>query len=134
RLEYHDESGSAGRRRAVADRAGPQSGFFALPERQSCKRSNDCNLLMKNKNCFLMKLVVGAALMVLLPTMSHADSLWQDGNSRTMFADKRAVNIGDIVTIVVQENSSANKNNSTTSERQSSLSAAITSFLYSPAN
>jgi flagellar L-ring protein precursor FlgH len=89
---------------------------------------------MKNKNCFLLKWVVGAALSVLLPAMGHADSLWQDGNSRTMFADKRAVNIGDIVTIAVQENSSANKNNSTTSERQSSLNAAITSFLYSPAN
>jgi flagellar L-ring protein precursor FlgH len=87
---------------------------------------------MKNKNCFLLKLVIGAALMVLFPAMDRADSLWQEGNSRAMYADKRGVNVGDIVTIVVQENSSANKDNSTTSERQSSLSAAITSFLYSP--
>jgi flagellar L-ring protein precursor FlgH len=87
---------------------------------------------MKNKNCCLLKLVIGAALMVLFPAVDRADSLWQEGNSRAMYADKRGVNVGDIVTIVVQENSSANKNNSTTSERQSSLSAAITSFLYSP--
>ena len=88
---------------------------------------------MKNKNCFLPKLAIATALTLLSPAMVHADSLWQDGTSRAMFADKRGVNIGDIVTIVVQENSSANKNNSTTSERQSSLNAAITSFLYSPA-
>jgi flagellar L-ring protein precursor FlgH len=87
---------------------------------------------MKNKKRFLSKLVLGTALTVLLPAMAHADSLWLDGTSRPMFVDKRAVNVGDIVTIVVQENSSANKDNSTTSERQSSLSAAITSFLYSP--
>jgi flagellar L-ring protein precursor FlgH len=87
---------------------------------------------MNNKKRFLSKLVIGTALMVLLPAMAHADSLWLDGTSRPMFADKRAVNVGDIVTIMVQENSSANKDNSTTSERQSSLSAAITSFLYSP--
>jgi flagellar basal body L-ring protein FlgH len=88
---------------------------------------------MKNKKRFLSKLVIGTALTVLLPALAHADSLWLDGTSRPMFVDKRAVNVGDIVTIMVQENSSANKNNSTTSERQSSLSAAITSFLYSPA-
>jgi flagellar L-ring protein precursor FlgH len=88
---------------------------------------------MKNKKRFLSKLAIGTALLVLLPAMVHADSLWLDGTSRPMFVDKRAVNVGDIVTIMVQENSSANKNNSTTSERQSSLSAAITSFLYSPA-
>ncbi|HWY31758.1 MAG TPA: flagellar basal body L-ring protein FlgH [Candidatus Acidoferrum sp.] len=87
---------------------------------------------MKNKKRFLSKLVIGTALAVLLPALAHADSLWLDGTSRPMFADKRAMNVGDIVTIMVQENSSANKNNSTTSERQSSLSAAITSFLYSP--
>ena len=49
-----------------------------------------------------------------------------------MFCDKRGVNVGDILTIVVQENSTANKNNATTTERSSSLSSAITSFFYSP--
>jgi flagellar L-ring protein precursor FlgH len=67
-----------------------------------------------------------------LPAVSPADSLWRDDISRPMFADKRGMNVGDILTIVVQENSTANKNNATTTERQSSLSAAITSFLYSP--
>jgi flagellar L-ring protein precursor FlgH len=47
-----------------------------------------------------------------------------------MFADKRGGGVGDILTIVVQENTTANKSNETKTERQSSLSAAITSFLY----
>ena len=49
-----------------------------------------------------------------------------------MFADKRATAVGDIITIVVSETSSASKNNETKTEKQSSLSAAIASFLYSP--
>ena len=61
-----------------------------------------------------------------------APSLWRDDISKPMYADKRANGIGDIITIVVQENTTANKNNETKTERQSSLNAAITSFLYSP--
>ena len=78
------------------------------------------------------KLILVTALLASLPAVSPADSLWRDDISRPMFADKRGMNVGDILTIVVQENSTANKNNATTTERQSSLSAAITSFLYSP--
>ena len=47
-----------------------------------------------------------------------------------MFADKRATSVGDIITIVVSETSSASKNNETKTEKNSSLSAAIASFLY----
>ena len=59
-----------------------------------------------------------------------AQSLWQDDISRPMFADKRAAGVGDILTIVVQETSSANKNNETKTEKNSSWTAAIASFLY----
>jgi flagellar L-ring protein precursor FlgH len=72
---------------------------------------------------------LGAAL---LPSNAQPQSLWRDDVSKPMYADKRATGIGDIVTIVVQENTTANKNNETKTERQSSLNAAITSFLYSP--
>jgi flagellar L-ring protein precursor FlgH len=61
---------------------------------------------------------------------ANAQSLWNDQTSRSLVADKRACAIGDIVTIVVQENSSANKNNETKTEKSSSLSAAIQTFLY----
>ncbi|HTB84462.1 MAG TPA: flagellar basal body L-ring protein FlgH [Candidatus Sulfotelmatobacter sp.] len=61
---------------------------------------------------------------------ANAQSLWNDETSRSLVADKRACAIGDIVTIVVQENSSANKNNETKTEKSSSLTAAIKTFLY----
>jgi flagellar L-ring protein precursor FlgH len=81
-----------------------------------------------NPSRFLLFLLAAA----LLPATARPQSLWRDDVSKPMFADKRATGIGDIVTIVVQENTTANKNNETKTERQSSLDAAITSFLYSP--
>ena len=73
-----------------------------------------------------------AALALCAPASSFGQSLWHDEVSRPMFADKRATSVGDIITIVVSETSSASKNNETKTEKQSSLSAAIASFLYSP--
>jgi len=73
-----------------------------------------------------------AALALTAPANTFAQSLWHDEVSRPMFADKRATGVGDIITIVVSETSSASKNNETKTEKQSSLSAAIASFLYSP--
>lgn len=62
-----------------------------------------------------------------------ADSLWQDGQAKSMYADKRAGKVGDIVTILVQENSSATKDNNTKTAKASSIDAAVASFLFSPA-
>src|SRR5437763_15014231 len=73
-----------------------------------------------------------AALALTVPANMFAQSLWHDEVSRPMFADKRATSVGDIITIVVSETSSASKNNQTKTEKNSSLSAAIASFLYSP--
>lgn len=63
-----------------------------------------------------------------------AQSLWQEGSSRSMFADKRARQVGDILTIVVQENTSSSKQNATKTSRSSGIDAAINTFLYSPAS
>jgi flagellar L-ring protein FlgH len=82
------------------------------------------------KNTFLFPLV--AALAFVLPEAGQAQSLWHDEISKPMYADKRATQIGDIITIVVSETSTASKNNETKTEKQSSLSAAIASFLYPP--
>jgi len=71
-------------------------------------------------------------LMLWLPAVAQPQSLWHDLSSKSMYADKRASGVGDIITILVQENSTASKNNETKTERSSSLSEAITSFLYSP--
>jgi flagellar L-ring protein FlgH len=77
------------------------------------------------------KIIIALAFVTLSANLP-AQSLWRDDISRPMFSDKRGSGVGDILTIVVQENTTANKNNETKTERQSSLSAAITSFLYSP--
>ncbi len=60
-------------------------------------------------------------------------SLWQEGTSRPMYADKRAVGVGDLITIIVQESTTAQKNNQTATSKKTSMDAAITAFLYSPA-
>jgi flagellar L-ring protein FlgH len=60
----------------------------------------------------------------------RAQSLWHDESAQHIFADKRAANVGDILTIVVQEVTTATKNNETKTEKNSSLNAAISSFLY----
>jgi len=61
-----------------------------------------------------------------------ADSLWKDGNARPMAADKKACNVGDILTILIQESNGATRQNNTTTEKKASLNASIASFLYGP--
>ncbi len=72
------------------------------------------------------------ALFFLMPAIAQCQSLWVDGTSTSIFADKRSLTVGSIITIAVSENSTENKNNATATERKSSLSAAITSFLFPP--
>ena len=76
--------------------------------------------------CSILALIVVAAWPVL------GESLWQDGNSRNMAADKRAFAIGDILSIIVQETSSATKDNSTKTARKADIDSAIDAFFYSP--
>jgi flagellar L-ring protein precursor FlgH len=82
-----------------------------------------------------LSLYSGAAwLLVALgtPTLTVAsDSLWRD-DSKPILADKKASRVGDIVTIVVQQNSSTSKNNSTKTGKKSSVDASLDTFLYSP--
>jgi len=78
-----------------------------------------------------------ALLGILLLTMPFgrlsADSLWNQGISRNMAGDKKAQSVGDILTILIQENNGATRNNNTTTSKKASLNAAITSALYGPA-
>jgi flagellar L-ring protein FlgH len=62
-----------------------------------------------------------------------AQSLWKEEQTKSMVADKRAHNVGDIVTIIVQESNTASKDNSTKTAKSSGIDASISSFLYSPA-
>ena len=87
---------------------------------------------MKIKETSLAVLAALAALAA-SPLSTLSQSLWQDSTSKPMFADKRASRVGDLITIVVQENTTANKNNQTSTSKKASMDAAITAFLYSPA-
>ena len=65
-----------------------------------------------------------------LPVLAPAQSLWHEDSSKSMFADKRATAVGDIITIIVSETSTVDKKNETKTEKKSGLTAAIASFLY----
>ena len=55
--------------------------------------------------------VLCAALFAATPVIASARSLWvKEGNlEQSMFADNRARNIGDILTIVIQEDTSTSQ-------------------------
>ncbi len=81
----------------------------------------------------LCKLAALAAVLVAGGTSSAwAQSLWKTDQPASMFADRRARNVGDIITIIVQETNTARKENSTKTARKSSADYSIASFLYGP--
>lgn len=77
---------------------------------------------------------LAACVAVLAATGAHAGngSLWKHGSSRSMFADKRARAVGDIITVLVQESNSASKENSTKTSKSSSVDAGLDTIFYSP--
>ena len=78
---------------------------------------------------------LASCLALLGPLAAHAGSgsLWKEDSSRSMFADKRARAVGDIITILVQESNSASKENSTKTSKSSSVDAGLDTIFYSPA-
>jgi flagellar L-ring protein precursor FlgH len=72
------------------------------------------------------------AATLLFAAHSQAQSLWKEGASRSMVSDKRAAAVGDIITIIVQENNSASKDQNTKTSKETGINAAIEAFLYSP--
>ena len=73
----------------------------------------------------------GAALMLTAP--ATAESLWHDASSRSIISDVRARSVGDILTILVQENNSASKDNSTSTSKKTGIDSSISSFLFGAA-
>lgn len=61
-----------------------------------------------------------------------AQSLWHDDTAKPMFADKRASSPGDILTILVQETTTAAKDNKSATSKDNSVDASISTFLYGP--
>jgi flagellar L-ring protein precursor FlgH len=92
-------------------------------------------LKVKNRCGSICKPVVLAVALILAATGSgRADSLWNPVNCRAMTSDKKAQAIGDILTILIQENNGATRQNNTTTSKKTSVNAALASLLYSPAN
>jgi flagellar L-ring protein FlgH len=58
---------------------------------------------------------------------NEANSLWRTG-SRAFFKDQRAAQVGDIVTVLVRMNDTANLKNVTSADRTSSESGGIPNF------
>lgn len=89
---------------------------------------------MNKRFLFRFRLMaLGAVVLCLQAPSSHADSLWRTGSSRSIVGDKRAASVGDILNIVVQENSTATKDNNTKTSKQSAIDSSIQALLYSPA-
>jgi flagellar L-ring protein FlgH len=61
------------------------------------------------------------------PTPNEANSLWRSG-SRAFFKDQRAAQVGDIVTILVAMNDTANMKNATTGTRASTENGGMANF------
>jgi flagellar L-ring protein precursor FlgH len=76
-----------------------------------------------------------SALLAAVLTVSisaPAQSLWKADSSSGIVSDKRARAVGDLITILVQENNTATKDNTTKTAKSSAIDASIASFLYSP--
>ena len=87
------------------------------------------------KRCLsLFKMLsLGVLVTSFAPANSRADSLWSESISRNVAADKKARRVGDILTILIQENNGATRQNNTTTAKKASVNAAISSILYGPA-
>lgn len=88
---------------------------------------------MKNVSASLSSLIlVLAALVVALP--AEATSLWgkRPGTERGLVADRVAANIGDILTVVVQENATAQASLRTSTDSKTSMNDSISRFFFTP--
>ena len=80
-----------------------------------------------------MPRVVALILFVTIAcSTATAQTVWND-QAASLISDIRAHEIGDILTVIIQENKTASKNTSTKSSKKSGVNAGIESFLFSPA-
>jgi flagellar L-ring protein precursor FlgH len=62
-----------------------------------------------------------------LPQPASSNSLWRSG-ARAFFIDQRAGRVGDILTVLISINDSAQTSNATSTERKSTNAAGLTNF------
>lgn len=66
---------------------------------------------------------------------ASADSLWTAAGhapERSMFADRKAGAVGDILTVVVQETAASSTSKRKSSDRSASVDASVSQFLFPP--
>jgi flagellar L-ring protein precursor FlgH len=74
-----------------------------------------------------------ALAMLIAAPLTRGQSLWQEGAARNLVADKRATQVGDILSILIQESNTANRQNNTKTSKTSDIDASLQAFFYSPA-
>ena len=77
--------------------------------------------------------LLAGLLLAVPPGNLPADSLWKQGTSRSIYEDKKARAVGDVITILIQENNGSSRQNNTTTSKKADINASIASFLYGPA-
>lgn len=92
--------------------------------------------MMRTPSLFHSKNKIAAVLSLFLitPVLSMnltAQTVWND-QAASLISDIRAHEIGDILTVIIQENKTASKNTSTKSTKKSGVDAGIEAFLFSP--
>jgi len=89
---------------------------------------------MKNPLLFrkLMKIPNILGFTFLISLVAAQAQFWND-QSGSLVADIRAHNIGDVLTVIIQETKNTSKNTSKAASKTSGVNAGIEAFLYSPA-
>lgn len=71
-------------------------------------------------------------LLVCGTSATEAASLWKADSAKSIISDRRGRDVGDIITILIQESSSTTKDASTKTAKKSATDMSISSFLFSP--
>ena len=69
-------------------------------------------------------LVAVALIAVIFSGTSEAKSLWVDGGTMSLYADKKARNVGDILTIVINESTTQTAAKSRTNSKSGSINVS----------
>jgi len=66
-----------------------------------------------------------ALLMVLIPPLAGAESLYREASFRSLTSDNRAYRAGDVLTVLVVENASASASANTTTEKRGGIGVSL---------
>jgi flagellar L-ring protein precursor FlgH len=77
-------------------------------------------------------MVVGSVLLIVSSGQAAGESLWRDIGSGFLFVDAKARHAGDIVTVLVTESSSLNRQAETNTKKESTNSANLSSLFGFP--